>query len=125
VHRQKLRDVVFVTGFKECVDVLNNSRDYSSCISLPGAGTALPFNPQGDDISEQLERHRGEIADSDLLVTYDGARHIAVRSLLTRLFVPSRLKANEAFMQAFADELRRSRQHAAAAIWSMTLQRRT
>jgi cytochrome P450 len=107
VHRQKLRDVVFVTGFKECVDVLNNTRDYSSCISLPGAGAALPFEPQGDDISEQLERHRGEIAGSDLLVTYDGARHAAVRSLLTRLFVPSRLKANEQFMEAFADELAR------------------
>jgi cytochrome P450 len=107
VHRQKQRDVVFVTGFKECVDVLNNSHDYSSSISLPGAGAALPFQPQGDDISEQLERHRKEIAGSDLLVTYDGAKHAAVRSLLTRLFVPSRLKANEAFMQSFADELAR------------------
>src|ERR1700742_1158266 len=77
VHRQQQRDVVFVTGFKECVDVLNNSYDYSSCISLPGAGAALPFKPQGDDISEQLERHRGEIAGSDLLVTYDGAKHAA------------------------------------------------
>ena len=105
VHRQKRRDVVFVTGFKESVDVLNNARDYSSCISLPGAGAALPFEPKGDDISEQLERHRDEIAGADLLVTYDGAKHAAVRSLLTRLFVPSRLKANQAFMQAFADEL--------------------
>jgi cytochrome P450 len=105
VHRQKRRDVVFVTGFKESIEVLNNARDYSSCISLPGAGAALPFEPQGDDISQQLESHRGEIAGSDLLVTYDGAKHAAVRSLLTRLFVPSRLKANEAFMQAFADEL--------------------
>jgi cytochrome P450 len=105
VYRQSLRDVVFVTGFKECVDVLNNSQDYSSSISLPGAGAALPFKPQGHDISEQLEKHRKEIAGSDLLVTYDGARHVAVRSLLTRLFVPSRLKANEAFMDAYADEL--------------------
>jgi cytochrome P450 len=107
VHRQKRRDVVFVTGFKEAIEVLNNARDYSSSISLPGAGAALPFQPKGDDISDQLERHRTEIAGSDLLVTYDGAKHSAVRSLLTRLFVPSRLKANEKFMEAFADELAR------------------
>ena len=65
----------------------------------------LPFEPKGDDISAQLEQHRAQIPGHDLIVTYDGAPHAASRSLLTKLFVPSRLKANEGFMLKFADEL--------------------
>jgi cytochrome P450 len=107
LHRQRRRDVVFVTGFKECVEVLNNTSDFSSCISAPGAVVPLPFEPQGRDIREQLERHRAEIPASDLLITYDGSKHAAVRSLLTKLFLPSRLRANEVFMQEYADQLAR------------------
>jgi cytochrome P450 len=105
VHRQKRRDVVFVTGFQESIDVLNNTDDFSSVISAPGAGAPLPFEPEGDDISAQLERHRPQMMAANLLVTYDGSRHAAVRSLLTKLFTPSRLKSNEAFMQEYGDQL--------------------
>ncbi len=107
VHRQRRRDVVFVTGFRECIEVLNNSDDFSSVISAPGAGAPLPFVPQGDDITEQLERYRPQMMAANLLVTYDGARHAAARSLLTKLFTPSRLKSNEAFMQEYGDQLAR------------------
>src|SRR5579862_5355857 len=105
VHRQHRRGVVFVTGYKECIDVLNNTNDFSSVISAPGAGAPLPFEPKGEDISEQLERHRPQMMASNLLVTYDGPKHAAARSLLTKLFTPSRLKANEAFMQEYGDQL--------------------
>jgi cytochrome P450 len=107
VHRQRRRDVVFVTGFRECIEVLNNSDDFSSVISAPGAGAPLPFVPEGADITEQLERYRPQMMAANLLVTYDGSRHVAARSLLTKLFTPSRLKANEAFMQEYGDQLAR------------------
>jgi cytochrome P450 len=42
---------------------------------------------------------------TDLIVSYDGAQHAGLRSIMNRLFVPSRLKANEAFMFSFADQL--------------------
>jgi cytochrome P450 len=79
--------------------------DFSSANSVQGAAVPLPFEPKGDDISAQLEKHRTELYASDLVVTYDGTKHAASRSLLARLFVPSRLRANEAFMLEFANQL--------------------
>jgi cytochrome P450 len=105
VHQPQTRDVVFVTGFDEAIEVLRNTDAFSSAISVPGAAMPLPFEPKGDDISEQLDQHRAQIPGHDLIVTYDGSAHANSRSLLTKLFTPSRLKANEAFMVKFADEL--------------------
>jgi cytochrome P450 len=99
------RDVAFVTGFEESLQILRNTEDYSSVISTGGPTPPLPFTPSGDDISEQIEAHRTEISASNLLVAYDGPAHVASRSLLTKLFVPSRLKANEEFMRRYADQL--------------------
>src|ERR1700734_2717471 len=104
IYQPKLRDVMFVTGFEEANAILRNTRDFSSVIAVTGAAVPLPFNPAGDDISEQLERHRHEVSGSDILVTYDGPRHTADRALLTSLFVPSRLKANQAYMEELAEE---------------------
>ena len=104
VYQPKIRDVMFVTGFEEAIQILRNTADFSSVIAVTGAAVPLPFVPAGDDISDQLERHRHEIPGSDLLVTRDGPSHSAVRSLLTTLFVPSRLKANQAYMEELARE---------------------
>ena len=105
VHEPASRDVVFVTGFEEAIEVLRNAEDFSSVISVTGAAVPLPFKPAAHDISSQLESHRNQIPGSDLVVAYDGAPHSAARSILTRLFMPSRLKANEAFMQGVADTM--------------------
>ncbi len=105
VLQLKSRDIVMVTGFEESIEVLNNSHDFSSAISVPGAAYPLPFEPKGDDITEQIDAHRSQMPGGDYLVTFDDGPHSAGRSLLNRLFVPSRLKANEAFMQQYADQL--------------------
>jgi len=106
VHQLKNDEsIVFVTGFEESVEVLRNTKDFSSLIAPLGAAVPLPFEPKGDDISEQIESHRDQFPTSNLLVAYDGSTHSASRSLLTRLFVPSRLKANEAFMRQIADKM--------------------
>ena len=104
VYKPKLRDVMFVTGFEEATEILRNTNDFSSVIAVTGAAVPLPFKPVGDDISEQLEQHRHEVPGSDILVTYDGPRHTATRSLMTSLFVPSRLKANQAYMEELAEQ---------------------
>ena len=67
----------------------------------------LPFEPEGDDISAQLEAHRDQIFGSNLLTAYDGERHFALRYVASRLFTPTRLKENEAFMLAYAEQLAR------------------
>lgn len=105
VHRMPSRDVVIVTGFQEGVDILLNTRDFSSIIN-PEPLAPLRFTPQGDDISEQIEAVQ-DSGPMDLMVSYDGERHAAARSLLNPLFKPSRLKANEAFMRDYADGIAR------------------
>ena len=99
------RDVVVVTGFREALEVLNNSQDFSSAIAPQGAAAPLPFEPRGDDIGAQIEAHRSQFLGGELLVAYDDRQHANSRSILSRLFTPSRLKANEAFITEFADTL--------------------
>ncbi|MYL97461.1 cytochrome P450 [Novosphingobium sp. FGD1] len=102
VYQMTSRDVMVVTGFAEAVEVLLNTRDFSSWLN-PDPLVRLPFEIEGDDISELLDSHPG--SEIELMVSYDGERHAAARSLLNPLFTPSRLKANEAFMRRYADEM--------------------
>ncbi|HUD27350.1 MAG TPA: cytochrome P450 [Novosphingobium sp.] len=102
VYQMGSRDVVVVTGFAEALEVLLNTRDFSSWLN-PDPLTPLPFKLEGDDISELLAANPS--GEMELMVSYDGDKHAAARSLLNPLFTPSRLKANEAFMRAYADEM--------------------
>lgn len=105
VHQLTSRDILVVTGFDESLEVLKNSHDFSSLISVPGAAYELPFKPEGDDIDAQLQAIRPQVHGGDLLVTYDDRKHANSRALLNRLFVPSRLKANEEYMTGLAERL--------------------
>ena len=102
VCRMPGRDILLVTGFQEALDVLLNARDFSSWLN-PDPLTPLPFTVESDDISEQLASHPSN--EMELLVSYDGARHAEARALLNPLFVPSRLKANAAFMRRYAEDM--------------------
>ncbi|PEQ11562.1 cytochrome [Novosphingobium sp. PC22D] len=104
VHRAD-NGVYFVTGFREAVDILLDSEHYSSFYTQLGPMAPLPFEPEGDDISDQIAAARDPNSMSELLVAYDGEQHANARALLSRLFIPSRLRANEEFMWAFAGEL--------------------
>lgn len=104
VYRMPNRDVVIVTGFAEGVSVLLNHTDFSSIIN-PEPLAPLTFEPEGDDISEQIAQAKPANPSLELLVTYDGDRHTAARHLLNPLFVPSRLKANKDFMVRYADAM--------------------
>ncbi|WP_317929469.1 cytochrome P450 [Halioxenophilus sp. WMMB6] len=105
VVEMKSPDALMVTGYDECIEVLRNHKDFSSYNSSVGAGYPLPFTPEGDDISEQMEAHKSEMPHGDLLVNQDGMRHSELRSLMNPLFTPSRLKANEAFIKEYAAEV--------------------
>jgi cytochrome P450 len=105
IYRIPGSGIVVVTGFDEVLDVLKNAEDFSSVIAPQGPATALPFEPQGPDITSQIEAHRTTFIGGDLLVAYDGKQHNQSRALLSRLFTPSRLKANEEFMADYADRL--------------------
>ncbi|MET0269808.1 MAG: cytochrome P450, partial [Sphingomonas sp.] len=109
VHRLPASGIVVVTGFEEQLEVLRNTEDFSSVISTSGPAAPLPFEPRGSDISAQIEAHRGDFfGGGELLVARDDKPHAFSRSLLNRLFTPSRLKANEAFITDYSDRLVRS-----------------
>ncbi|MGH6743280.1 cytochrome P450 [Novosphingobium sp.] len=105
VYQPKGKDYLMVMGFEETLEIMRNSEDFSAIIGLQGASAPLPFTPHGPDITAQIEAHRGEFHGGDLLVNLDDNAHVQLRALVNRLFTPSRLKANEEFIQAFSDEL--------------------
>jgi cytochrome P450 len=103
VFQGSVRDMVFVTGFAEATQILLNTRDFSSAIN-PDPVAPLRFEPEGSDITAQVLAVQ-DTGPMDLIVSYDSERHTFARSLFNPLFVPSRLKANEAFMRTLADEM--------------------
>jgi cytochrome P450 len=103
VTRLPHRNVVAVTGHAEALAIINDAPTFSSVNSAFGPIPELPFTPEGDDIGEQLEAHREELLAYGAIVTMDGAKHAKNRSLLMRLFTPSRLKQNEAYILSQAD----------------------
>jgi cytochrome P450 len=105
VYQPPGKDYMIVTGFDEAVEVFRNAQDFSSVIALQGAAAPLPFVPQGSNIESQLEANRSQILGHDLLVDLDGNDHFNLRSLVNRLFTPSRLKANEEFIADYSDQL--------------------
>jgi len=110
VYQPPGRDYLIVTGFQEAIDIFNNNRDFSACIGLAGAAAPLPFEPHGSDITELLDASRSQILGGNLLVNLDDGAHSNMRSLVNRLFTPSRLRANEEFIA------RTSREFVAAAV---------
>lgn len=107
VYRLPDSGIVMVTGFDEILEIIKNTDDYSSAIAPQGPAAALPFEPKGPDITPQIEAHRTEFIGGDLLVAYDDRQHSISRSLLSRLFTPSRLRANEQFIAECSDQLMR------------------
>ncbi|MFD1958882.1 cytochrome P450 [Novosphingobium panipatense] len=63
------------------------------------------FHTGGDDIGPELEAHRKQIAFADQIVAEQGARHADLRSILSRLFTPSRLKQLQPQLAATAEGL--------------------
>ncbi len=99
------RNVAFVTGFQELTEVVNNTEDFSAINDVGAGAVPLPFVPEGPDISAQIEAHRSGFPGSNLLVAYDGQHHSFLRSLITRLFTPSRLKKNQLYIERIARDL--------------------
>ena len=105
VFRLEKHDCLLITGFDEALEVWRNSKDFLSINSLASAAFPLPFEVEGEDISAALDAHRDKFVGHDLVVCYDGDHHTKVRSLISRVFTPSRLNANKIFMHEYANEL--------------------
>ncbi|MBV8788819.1 MAG: cytochrome P450 [Mycobacterium sp.] len=103
VLAQPDQGVVAITGHSEALAVYKDPA-FSACVSVAGPFSGLPFEPEGDDIGELIERHRSQIPMSEHIVTQDPPEHTHTRGLLSRLLTPKRLKENEDFMWRLADQ---------------------
>ncbi|MBF6192392.1 cytochrome P450 [Nocardia sp. CDC186] len=103
VTQESRYGVYAVTGYEESTEVLKNADVFSSAIAVGGPFPPLPFEVEGDDITELIERHRSRLPMFEHMVTMDPPQHTYARSLLNRLLTPARLKENEDFMWRLAD----------------------
>ncbi|KHK90519.1 cytochrome P450 [Novosphingobium malaysiense] len=99
------RNAVAVVGYEETIEVMLDSEHFSEINAVTGGLVELPFTPEGDDISQELEAARGKIDFADQIVTESGNRHADLRSILARLFTPSRLKQLQPQLLATAEGL--------------------
>jgi cytochrome P450 len=105
VRQMAAHDFVMVTGFAEATQVLLDQEHFSSVIAAAGPTAPLPFIPEGDDITDQIAAHHHQFVGHETFLSFDGDAHSARRALLSRLFTPSRLRANELYMHGLADRL--------------------
>lgn len=99
------RNVVAVTGFEEALAVHLDTEHLSAVVSVTGPIPPLPFVPEGDDITAQIEANRPTMPFGEDVLTLDQPRHTPLRSLMMRLFTPRRLKEMEAAIAGLVDQL--------------------
>jgi cytochrome P450 len=97
-------NVLAVTGYDEALAVYKDPA-FSSCVSVAGPFSGLPFGPDGhDDVSELIEQHRGAVPMAEHITSQDPPLHTRTRGLMNKLITPKRLKENEEFMWRLADQ---------------------
>ncbi len=103
VTREPHYGVVAVTGYQEVMAAFKDHDSFSAVNAIGGPFPPLPFTPEGDDISEQIEAHRHLFPIHEHMVVMDPPAHEKARSLLSRLLTPRRLKENEDYMWQLVD----------------------
>ena len=103
VVREPHHGVVAVTGYAEVMAAFKDVESFSAVNAIGGPCPPRPFEPEGDDISAQIEAHRHLFPIFEHMVVMDPPRHERARSLLSKLLTPRRLKENEDFMWELAD----------------------
>lgn len=99
------RDAVAVVGYEETIELMLDTEHFSEINAVTGGLVELPFTPEGDDITDELEAARKNIDFADQIVAERGGRHADLRSVLSRLFTPSRLKQLQPQLLATAEGL--------------------
>ena len=97
-------NVLAVTGYDEALAVYKDPA-FSSCVSVSGPFSGMPFGPDGhDDVSELIEQHRAAVPMAEHITSQDPPLHTRTRGLMNKLITPKRLKENEEFMWRLADQ---------------------
>ncbi|TFV56597.1 cytochrome P450 [Mycobacterium sp. PS03-16] len=103
VVREPHHNVIAVTGYQEVMAAFKDHDSFSAVNAIGGPFPPLPFEPVGDDITEQIEAHRHLFPIYEHMVVMDPPAHEKARSLLSKLLTPRRLKENEDYMWQLVD----------------------
>jgi cytochrome P450 len=103
VYQEQHHGVVAVTGYAEVMAAFKDVDSFSAVNAIGGPFPPLPFEPEGDDITAQIEEHRHQFPIFEHMVVMDPPAHERARSLLAKLLTPRRLKENEDFMWQLVD----------------------
>ncbi|RAV10354.1 cytochrome P450 [Mycolicibacterium sp. GF69] len=96
--------VLVVTGYEEALAVYKDPA-FSSCVSVAGPFSGMPFGPDGrDDVTDLIEEHRAAVPMAEHITSQDPPLHTRTRGLMNKLITPKRLKENEEFMWRLADQ---------------------
>jgi cytochrome P450 len=95
--------VLAITGYEEALAVYKDPA-FSSCVSVAGPFSGMPFGPGGDDVTELIEEHRASVPMAEHITSQDPPLHTRTRGLLNKLITPKRLKENEDFMWRLGDQ---------------------
>jgi cytochrome P450 len=104
VFQEPHHGVVAVTGYAEVMAAFKDTDSFSACNAIGGPFPPLPFEPEGDDITAQIEAHRHMFPINEHMVVMDPPAHERARSLLSKLLTPRRLKENEEYMWQLVDQ---------------------
>jgi cytochrome P450 len=105
VVRLPAHDVVAVTGIEEALAVYADTEHFSAANCVTGPLPPLPFTPDGEDITAQIEAHRPQMPFGEELLTLDPPRHTPLRALMMRVFNPRRMQEVEGSITRLADQL--------------------
>jgi cytochrome P450 len=98
-------NVVAVTSFDEALAAHLDSEHLSAVNAVIGPLPPMPFTPEGEDITDQIDAHRAQIPFGEDVLTLDQPRHTPLRSLMMRLFTPRRLKEMEVSIARIGNDL--------------------
>ncbi len=106
IVREPYHGSLMVTGYDEAMEILvNKDGIFSNAMSILGPIPGLPFEPQGPDITAQLDAVRASLPWADHLVCFDGRKHAEHRMLLGSLLTYKRLKQNEEYLHGLSEML--------------------
>jgi cytochrome P450 len=95
-------DLVAVTDYATGLAIFRDDERYSTVNAALGP-FELPFVPDSEDITAQIEAHRDQIPYGALILNQDPPAHTKSKGVLMGIITPKRLKENEDYMLGLAD----------------------
>lgn len=106
VYREPHHGVYMVTGLEDCMQVWRDEEHFSSVNTVGGPFIEWPAPFEGNDIGGQIADQRPALGPrNNQLVTLDGKEHEQMRTLVSILFTPMRLKKVEDFIVDYSAQV--------------------